>query len=354
MAAKGNAARHAGFLVLLAIVTLAFAGLIRGFVEPLFWAAVLAIIFNPLQAHFTRWVGGRRSLAAVLTLAAILLIVILPLGLIGLAVSREAIALYQRITNGQVDLPGFVERWRPTVMDLLARAGIDVDAIRRGATDAAGTAVQTIASQAVVFGQNAIRVAIELGLTLYILFFFLRDGAQILAAIVRALPLGDVREHALFERFTSVTRATLKGNLVVGAVQGTLGGLIFWILGINAPVFWGVIMTVLSFLPMLGAALVWAPAAVILIATGSTVRGLVLIVFGALVVGSVDNILRPILVGRETSMPDYMVLLATLGGIAVFGISGFVAGPVIAALFLTVWEMFAQEYAGEGTSLTTP
>jgi predicted PurR-regulated permease PerM len=135
----------------------------------------------------------------------------------------------------------------------------------------------------------------------------------------------------------------LKGTLLVGLVQGMLGGLLFGILGLRAAVFWGVIMAMLSLLPLVGPAVVWVPAAIYLLITGSVTKGIVLIVAGVLIVGTADNILRPILVGRETRMPDYMILLSTLGGLSVFGAAGFVAGPVLAALFLSVWDMFAKE-----------
>jgi predicted PurR-regulated permease PerM len=180
-------------------------------------------------------------------------------------------------------------------------------------------------------------------LMLYLLFFFMRDGEHLLEVIVRALPLGDDRERELFRKFAQVSRATVKGTLVIGFIQGALGGMMFAILGIQGAVFWGVVMSVLSLLPVVGTGLVWGPAALILIANGAWQKGAVLIVFGVLVIGLVDNLLRPILIGRDTKMPDYLVLLSTLGGLTVFGVSGFVIGPVIAALFLTVWTMFQQE-----------
>jgi predicted PurR-regulated permease PerM len=169
-----------------------------------------------------------------------------------------------------------------------------------------------------------------------------------------ALPLGHEREHRLFEKFADVSRATVKGTLVVGVVQGTLGGLFFWILGLNAAVFWGVIMTLLSLLPAVGSALIWGPAAIILLATGQIVKGIILLAAGSLIIGLVDNLLRPMLVGRDTQIPDYLILLATLGGLTVFGLSGFVIGPIIAALFLAVWDMFAQEYGHEDVSHPLP
>jgi predicted PurR-regulated permease PerM len=334
---------QAWFLILLGAVSLAFLWLTLDFIQPVFWAAVLAIIFNPVQRRIEVWTGGRKAYAALITTTAIVLVVFIPLSLIGVAVSQEALNLYARITSGDIDLPGFFQRLDPMVRQLAMRVGVDPAALEKSVADAAGSAAQLIASQAVVVGQNVLSAFAQTALMLYVLFFFLRDGEHVLAAVSDAIPLGEGRQRALFARFAGVTRATLKGTLLVGAVQGTLGGILFWALGIRAPIFWGVIMTMLSLLPMLGPPLVWAPAALILMATGSVMKGVILLVGGALVVGMADNILRPILVGRETRMPDYMVLLSTLGGLSVFGLSGFVAGPVLAALFLSVWDMFSRE-----------
>jgi predicted PurR-regulated permease PerM len=165
-----------------------------------------------------------------------------------------------------------------------------------------------------------------------------------LEAIIRALPLGDERERALFAKFAEVSRATIKGTLVIGIVQGFLGGIMFSILGVTGAVFWGVVMVILSILPIVGASIVWVPVAIVLLINGAWIKALVLAIFGAVVIGLIDNILRPQLVGRDTKMPDYIILLSTLGGLAVFGISGFVIGPVIASLFLAVWVMFEEEH----------
>ena len=133
----------------------------------------------------------------------------------------------------------------------------------------------------------------------------------------------------------------MKGNLVVAILQGSLGGLIFWLLGIQAPLLWAAVMTVLSLLPAVGAAVVWVPVAIYLFATGEVWRGVVLMLYGALIISLVDNLVRPILVGKDTKMPDYLVLISTLGGIAVFGINGFLLGPIVAAMFIAVWDIFA-------------
>lgn len=337
--------QQAWFLILLAAVSLAFLWLTLDFIQPVFWAAVLAIIFDPVHRRIMALTGGRATVAALATTAAIVLVVFIPLSLIGVAVSREALNLYGRITSGDVDVSALIERYDPLVRDLASRVGVDTDSVRKNVADAAGSAAQLIASSAVVVGQNVLSAVAQTALMLYLLFFFLRDGEQVLTSVGAAIPLGARRQRALFGRFTAVTRATLKGTLLVGVVQGALGAILFWALGLRAPVFWGVIMTMLSLVPMVGPPLVWAPTAIVLIATGSVTKGIVLLAGGALVVGTADNILRPLLVGRETRMPDYMVLLSTLGGLSVFGLAGFVAGPVLAALFLSVWGMFAREHA---------
>ncbi len=188
------------------------------------------------------------------------------------------------------------------------------------------------------------RFAMYFFLMLYLLFFFLRDGGKIVEVIIDVLPIGDQRERDLLDKFAEVSKATIKGTLVVGIIQGSLGGIMFALLGIQSAIFWGVIMTLLSILPAIGSALVWLPAALYLIANGMLLKGLIMILVGSFVIGMVDNILRPILVGRDTKMPDYLILLSTLGGLGMIGISGFVLGPVIAAFFLAIWAMFARDF----------
>ena len=156
-----------------------------------------------------------------------------------------------------------------------------------------------------------------------------------------AIPLTDDLQHSLSAKFTNVIRATIKGNIVVAIVQGTLGGLAFWFLGIHGALLWAVLMAFLSLLPAIGTALVWLPVAIYLLATGATWQGVALIAYGVLIIGLVDNVLRPVLVGKDTKMPDYVVLLSTVGGLAVFGFNGFVLGPIVAAMFMAVWDTLA-------------
>jgi predicted PurR-regulated permease PerM len=342
------------FLILVALTTIAFFALVRDFLMPVFWAAVLATIFAPMQRRYVAAVRGRRSVAALLTMLTILLLVVAPLLGVGVAMTQEVVGFAEQVQSGAIDLRApvrFVQRIAPLVTRYLDRFGVRVDAVGEQLSTAAVAVSQFLASRALALGQNLLQFVALFALMLYILFFFLRDGGRLVAALIRALPLGDVRERELLVKFSEVTRATIKGTLVVGCVQGAIGGLLFWILGIPAPVFWGAVMAVFSVMPVVGPGIVWGPAAIILIAGGHIFKGIVLIAGGVVLIGLVDNVLRPLLVGRDTQMPDYLVLLATLGGLSVFGIAGFVIGPVIAAFFLVVWEMFAQEYAETGGAL---
>lgn len=348
LTARGHTIHNVSFFVLVALTTVAFVALIASFLMPVFWAAVLATVFFPLQRRYVAWLGGRRSLAALVTMLTILGLVVAPLFLVGVAVSREAVFLHDQITSGTVDLQAplrFLRRITPLASDYLANFGIEVEALGQRLSTSAIAVSQFIASRALGIGQDVLRITALFFLMLYILFFFLRDGSQLVAMLIRVLPLGHGRKRRLLGKFADVALATMKGTLVVGVVQGAIGAILFWVLGIPAPVFWGTLMAVFSVLPAVGPGLVWLPAAVILLGMGHIVKGIILVATGVLVIGLVDNVLRPLLVGRDTEMPDYLVLLATLGGLGVFGVSGFVIGPVIAAFFLAVWEMFAHEHA---------
>ena len=337
------------FIGLVIVTSLLFFWLIKDFFQPVFWAAVLTILFRPIYRRINVAFRGKERLASVATLIVIILVVIIPLFFIGMAVVQEAAKLVDRVASGEVDVQGSVDRAEealPAVIEYLEGFGVDVARIRQGLSSAAVAGSQYLASQALTIGQNALQFGVLFFVMLYLLFFLLKDGDEVFAAVIRALPLGDRRERRLFSKFAEVSRATIKGTLVVGAVQGFLGGLAFWILGIDAAIFWGIVMTVLSLLPAIGAALIWIPAAIILLVTGSYVKGIALVLLGTFVISLVDNFLRPILVSRDTEMPDYLVLIATLGGLTAFGISGFVIGPVIASLFLTVWLMFEDEHGG--------
>jgi predicted PurR-regulated permease PerM len=342
-----NNISRAFFVALLLVVTLAFFGLIRGFMQPIFWAIAFGIVVYPLHARLARRLNHRESLAASISVITVVIVVILPLIGLGAAVAREGRALYERLDTGELGVAGLYSRAQesmPGIIALIERVGVDPAALQEQAQSAAVAASQYVAQRAVSIGQGTLRGTVFFFLMLYLLFFFLRDGPRIVEALVRALPLGDQRERHLLGRFAEVSRATIKGTLVVGIVQGAIGGIAFAALGISAPVLWGTMMALLSILPAVGTALVWLPAAIFLIVTGQTFGGVALILVGVFAIGLVDNLLRPLLVGRDTRLPDYLILLATLGGLAGFGLAGIIIGPIIAAFFLSVWHMAEQEF----------
>ncbi len=338
---------RAFFVALLLAVSLAFFWLIRGFLQPIFWAVALGIVVYPLHARLQRRLHDRTALAAIISVVGVVIVVILPLVGLGAAVANEGTALYERLQSGGLGVEGIysgIQRRVPQVTALLDRIGVDPARLGEQAQQAAVAASRTIAERALSIGSGTLRGTIFFFLMLYLLFFFLRDGPRILDAVIRALPLGDQRERHLLQRFAEVSRATIKGTLVVGIVQGTIGGTAFAVLGIGAPVLWGTVMALLSILPVVGTALVWLPAAIYLIASGQIFGGIALILVGVFVIGLVDNLLRPVLVGRDTQLPDYLILLSTLGGLAGFGLAGIVIGPTIAAFFVSIWQMAEQEF----------
>jgi len=339
------------FIISLLLVTLAFALLLKPFFTPIFWACAIALIFFPVYRRLVRRFPNWRNLMALLTLLLCMVLVVIPVLLVASTFINEAVGVYQKIQSGQIDLSQQIEQVRsafPWTNAFFERTGIDLDQLKQRLVGGFMSAGGFLAKNALALGQNTLNFFVMLGLMLYLTFFLLRDGEKLVKLLIRALPLGDEREHLLLAKFAEVTRATIKGNLVVAVTQGTLGGLIFWILGLPAPLLWGVVMTLLSLLPAIGAALIWFPAAIYLYAVGDIIKASVLMVFGFVVISLVDNLLRPMLVGRDTKLPDYIVLFSTVGGLIMFGISGFAIGPLLAALFMAFWEIFMREFINPG------
>jgi len=338
---------YRAFIIVLGLITLAFLTILQPFWSSIFWACVMTLLFFPLQRRLRDRLNGRESLAALLTLLAGVFLVVIPVTVIAFAFVAEGAQLYELIENREINPEQFIERIGsavPVLPDLLQRLDIDVSNIRSYLSDSAIALSRLLSQEAISFGRNTVSFTVGLVLMLYLTFFLLRDGDKMMGWLGTAVPLENERRQLLFRKFTEVVRATVKGNLVVALVQGALGGLIFWILGITAPVLWAVVMAFLSLVPAVGAALVWVPVAIYLFATGDILQGSILVAYGAIIIGLADNVLRPILVGRDTKLPDYIVLFSTLGGISLLGINGFVIGPLIAALFISFWSTFSQDF----------
>ncbi len=338
---------HKAFLLALVIAaSAAFLFTIRTFLMTILVAAIFSGLAYPLYEWIRARVGGSRPLAAALTLVLTLVLFIAPLLGILTVVVNQAI----RITSTVKPL---VERviQEPTYLDQQLQRIPGIEALtpyRDQIVTRTGDIVNTVGTFLVGSLSDATRGTVSFVfhavLLLYTMFFLLMDGPPMLRAVLSYLPLRDAEKEQMKDRFLAMTRATVKGTIVIGIVQGGMSGVAFWAVGIPDAIFWGVVMIVLSILPVVGGALVWVPACIVLLATGQFLKAALLAGFCSLVVGSVDNILRPRLVGRDTEMHDLMILFSTLGGIITFGPIGFIVGPILAGLFVTAWEIFGRSY----------
>ena len=336
-----------GFAVLVVVVTLAFAWLATPYFGAILWGLVAAIVFGPLYRRLTVRLSGRAGLAAALTLVLILALVIVPALLLGISLVEEAAGLYNQLQSGRIDIGGIIGKLRDSLPPWISRAAadygvLDAGQLRSMLRTGLSSGLGSVASQALTVGQGALRFLAALGVMLYLTYFLLRDGEQLSSKLTAAMPLKpDLRDH-LLDKFLRVVRATIKGTVLVAVLQGIVGGLIFWALGIEAPLLWGLLMGFFSLVPAVGTGIIWVPVAFYLLVTGSIWQGLVLVFCGFFVIGLIDNLLRPILVGKDTKLPDFVVLIATVAGLELFGLSGFIIGPIIAALFIAVWEIVTE------------
>lgn len=340
------------FHFLLFAVTVGLCWILAPFFGAVFWGTILAILFQPVQRWLAAYFGKRRNLAALVTMALIILIVILPLVFVTATLVQEIAYVYQELKTSQPNytqyFQEFIHALPTSIQRLLAKYGLtNIPGIQRKLTDGAAQISQFVATQAVSIGQNTFQFVVSFGVMLYLVFFLLRDGGEIGRRVRRALPLDEEHKNLLLTKFTTVVRATVKGNIAVALVQGALGGLIFWILGIQGVILWGSLMAFLSLLPAIGAGLVWVPAAIYFVMIGEIWKCVILVAFCVGVIGMVDNLLRPLLVGKDTKMHDWVVLISTLGGMELFGINGFVIGPLVAALFMASWDIFARTEQGD-------
>lgn len=338
------------FLWLLAATSVAFGLIVWPYFGAVLWGVVAAIVFAPLYRRLLRLAGGRAGIAAIVTVVLVILLVIVPLMLIASSLVIEASGLYDSIQSGRLDVNQYLRQlgdmmpgWAKSLLDHFDLSNLG--AIQERLSQLFSQFLQSLVSRAVTVGQSTFEFIIALGVMLYLTFFLLRDGSSLTGRIKDAIPLRPAQRDELLAKFAVVVRATVKGSILVAALQGLLGGVIFWLLGIHAPVLWAVVMAFFALLPAVGASIVWLPVALYLLLSGAIWKAIVLVAFGMLVIGLVDNLLRPILVGKSTRMPDYVVLISTLGGISVAGLNGFVVGPMIAAMFIAVWDIFAATRA---------
>ncbi len=338
--------RQAFLLLLVTAISAAFVAMIRAFLLTILLAAIFAGLSSLVYEWMLGQLRGRKALAAIATLLLSLVLVMVPLLAALGAGANEALRITETIRprlQQLVDepdefdsrlraLPGY-DRIEPYRAQILSKAGELV-----GSTSAflfAALSATTRATALFIF---------HFFVLLYTMYFFLTGGPSLLGGVLTYLPLTEADKQRMVRKFVSVTRATLKGTILIGVAQGLLGGVAFWAVGIDGAIFWGTVMTVLSIIPGVGGALVWVPAAIILMTSGEIWRGIALALLCALIVGRVDNVLRPRLVGQDTKMHELLIFFSTLGGLMFFGAMGFILGPILAALFVTAWEMFGTAF----------
>lgn len=333
-------------LVLVLLISAVFIAMISNFLMALLLAGIFAALAQPIYRRFTRWFGGRASLASLAILLLLCLVVLLPLfGLVGI-ITAQAVKVGQSVTpwvQRQIAEPAAFSHYLhkiPFYEEIVPYQEVIIRKAGEVASKASVFLVNSLSAGAV----GTVNFIFTCFIFLYVSYFFLIDGNKLLDRILYYLPLEAANEQRLLDRFTSVTRATLKGTAVIGGLQGCLSGLAFAVVGIEAAAFWGTVMTALSIIPAIGSALVWVPAVIVLAIGGHYLKAIGLAVFCSLVVGSLDNVLRPRLVGKDTRMHDLMIFFSTLGGIALFGVIGFILGPIIAALFVTIWDIYGEVF----------
>ena len=341
--------RTAFVIILVLAVSALFLAVTWPFLQALLLGAMLAGLCRPLYNWVTRLVRGRESLAATLTLLILFVLVAGPISaFVGVVVAQAIHVSDQAIPWVQQHFgpastfnvhDWLVQRF-PALAAYVPEQAQIIESLGRAAKAAGGFLV--VGATQLTTGTAGF--ILDLFVMLYAMFFFFRDGPRIIERIFYYMPLSNKDEELLLERLTSVTRATIKGTLVIGIIQGALAGVGFWVAGIDGAAFWGTLMAVLSVVPGIGAALIWVPAVIYLFITGQVLTATLLLAWCAAVVGTIDNILRPALVGKDAKMPDLLILIGTLGGLFLFGPIGFIVGPIVCGLFLTVWDIYGTTF----------
>ncbi|MCX5848610.1 MAG: AI-2E family transporter [Deltaproteobacteria bacterium] len=336
------------FFILLGIITVFFAYILKPFFFAIFWAVLIASIFAPLYKLLNKKFKSP-NLCASITLVIILLCLILPIGLIIDLLIVEAFDIYKSFDSNTGSWMGtFTEMLNSLNKNpLFARLNIDQAFLLEKSQDALKAVTTHIFQHISEYTQNTIFLIVNFAVMLYTLFYFLRDGVHLITSFNRYIPVENRHLNTFINQFLTTAKASLKFTFIIGGIQGFLGGMIFYITGIERALVWGVLMLGFSIVPAIGCSLIWAPAGIIMLFLGYTWQGITILVFGSIVISSVDNLLRPVLLGHDTQMHSLLIFLSTLGGILAFGFSGFVLGPVIASLFLASWRLFLELYQEE-------
>ncbi len=334
-------------LILLLLISVLFFNVIKIFLVPILLATVFTALFYPVYDWLLRLFKGRKTLSAISCCLLLLFLMLAPLYFVAHMVALEGIDLFRFagpkiqdiIEQGDQGILGRIKG--NSLVQLFGLHTIDWKASLKDLATNVGGVITAVINKT---SRGTFQVITDLFIILFTMFYFFRDGHKLIARIKYLSPLDDIYEEGLIHRFVSVSRATIKGTALIGIVQGTLGGLTLWFCGLESAVLWAVVMVILSVIPLVGSWLVLYPAAVIQVLLGNVWQGVVIFLVTTVVIGNIDNLLRPRFVGRDAGMHDLMIFFSTLGGISVFGMVGFIIGPVIAVFFLTILDIYSIEF----------
>jgi predicted PurR-regulated permease PerM len=334
-------------MVVLVGITAIFFTMIKIFFVPVMLAAVFVGLFLPFYKWMLKRLDNRKGLSSFICCLVLLLALLIPAYIIANLVSGEAIAFYHSAEQNVQEIIDQGDRGvlgRIKDHKLLKQFGLDQKNWESTFQEIARTTAGVLGTVINKASKGTFQLVANIFLTFFAMFYFFRDGDRIIPKLKYLSPLSERYEEKLIAKFLSVSRATIKGTLLVGLIKGFLGGITFWIFGVSSPILWGVVMVLLSIIPMVGPWFVMYPAAIVLMITGQMWQGILLFLIAGVIVGNIDNVLMPRLVGREAGMHDLLVFFSTLGGISIFGVMGFIIGPVIAALFLAILDVYSIEF----------
>lgn len=337
--------RNLIFLGTLLLVTLSFIYIIRPFIYPIFWAAVFAALFYPLYKKLNLKLKTP-NLSATLTLIIAFFAIAIPLLIFGTILITQSVDIYNKVSNNQDQITSFLTKAAETIKNnhFTARFNFDESFWTEKFSEGVKFITSYIITNLTKITQNSISFFVMVVIMFYTLYFFLRDGEKILKTLMHLCPLGDKYEKILYNKFTNTAFGTIKGIAIVGGLQAVLGSLAFYIAGIQGVLIWGVIMFLFTLIPSFGCSLIWFPAGMLLLLSGKVWQGIFMLSFGFFVISTIDNFLRPVVVGKEAQIHPLLILFSMLGGIVVFGPSGFIIGPIIVSLLLAFWEMYDEYY----------
>lgn len=333
------------FALLIGVSALIFF-VIKPFLIPFLVAAILAYLFNPVYKAFLALTGKKRGISSAIACLLIALIIVTPVIFVSTLVVSEVKGIIANISGETGDLGELIRIINNNLSRMPFINFLNLEKLINQENIMA--AIRSFSQNTLNILQSTYRGIVHFVFVTFVMFFSLFylfiDGKKLIKAVTRLSPIKDKYEIALLDKFNSIVRATLKGTTLIAILQGTLGGLLFWATGVASPVLLGILMIISSVIPSIGSGLVWFPVAIVMIILGYPVKGLIILLVGGLFISMIDNFIRPKLVGRDTQMHPLMILFSTLGGIALFGISGFIVGPIVMSLFVALWDIYSLEF----------